>query len=436
MSTPELLSELLAIAEDVELPIDAEVHERPEIVAGDRADASWLAVLRGPGGDEASYLALRRRAEASTLPTPVGLVGAPRPELDLLRELGLAAVDDVGPFVALLALLVAGGPEAGSASARSLPPLDRLRLPAGGSERSGGRLRRGDGGLLRYEGSDGRSTALGRPSDVAAALRSLRETHLGARSSMPRVEGVDRQAVVDVILGPRRALSDPASKAALDPYDLPLPLEELCQSPSRAASEGARIGFPVRIALASPELRPSEHPDLVADGVDSASRARDVYRQLVTLAENRAPHARVLGVTVSATTTARALLRVDVRNLDEELVEARIAFADPHGRESRDATVVVVPASAEAIERALVRLSGAGLLLEGTPGERRAVVTAIGDVLLRLAAFVHDFRREVEGVSLDPLAVLVGGGVEVREACVRVSDAFAQSLSDPDAHAS
>lgn len=436
MSTPELLSELLAIAEDVALPIDAEVHERPEVAAADRDGTSWLAVLRGPGGDEAAYLGLRRLAEGTATPLPIGLVGAPGLELDFVRELGLAAVGDVGPFVAVLALLAAGGLEAASASTRALSSLDRLRLPSGGAERGGGKLRRGDGGLLTFEGPDGRRTALGRPADVAAALRGLRETHLGVRSSMPRVEGVDRQAVVDVILGPRRALSDPASKAALDPYDLPLPLEELCQSPSRAASEGARIGFPVRIALASPELRPSEHPDLVADGVDSASRARDVYRQLVTLAENRAPHARVLGVTVSATTTARALLRVDVRNLDEQLVEARIAFADPHGRESEDATLVVVPASAEAIERALARLAGAGLLLEGTPGERRAVVTAIGDVLLRLAAFVHDFRREVEGVSLDPLAVLVGGGVEVREACVRVSDAFAQSLSDPDAHAS
>ena len=87
--------------------------------------------------------------------------------------------------------------------------------------------------------------------------------------------------MLDVLFGPRRALSDPASKAALEPYDVPMPIEELCASASRAAAEANRIGFPVRISLASPDLRVWDHPDLRVDMVDNAARVRDTFRQLM-----------------------------------------------------------------------------------------------------------------------------------------------------------
>ncbi|MFW6087556.1 MAG: hypothetical protein ACODAG_10160, partial [Myxococcota bacterium] len=81
------------------------------------------------------------------------------------------------------------------------------------------------------------------------------------------------------------------------------------------------------------------------------------------------------------------------------------------------------------LEHALGRLRGSPLLLEGDAADRRRAVSALGDVLLRLAAFVHEWRTEVDSVTLDPLALLVGGGIEVREACVAVSDAFERSLA-------
>jgi hypothetical protein len=76
------------------------------------------------------------------------------------------------------------------------------------------------------------------------------------------------------------------------------------------------------------------------------------------------------------------------------------------------------------IERALRRLAGAALLLETSASQRKTRVDNVVDVLQRVAAFVNDRRREIEGVELRPLAVLLDGSVEVREACVRVSDWF------------
>jgi hypothetical protein len=221
-----------------------------------------------------------------------------------------------------------------------------------------------------------------------------------------------------------------------------VPIEELCASASRAASEANRIGYPVRISLASPDLRVWDHPDLAVDMVDNAARVRDTFRQLMGLAKSRLELAlpgdalateRLLGAMVTATSEAGALLGVRAWPLPRARVAMEIGFADPHGMAAGDCTLAVLPAPAAGIERALRRLQGSSLLFGGTAAQRKAHLEAIADVLLRVSAFVNDRRDQIESVELRPLALLLDGSVEVREACVSVSDAFERSLSAPPA---
>jgi hypothetical protein len=417
------VAETLALA--IATPVEAEPFEAALAMAG-----SALGVATT---DPPSARALAALGELIGDLPAVALVAPLGPAHHFLADLGAPTVDEIAPLVSLVALKASGAPRPHHASTKALSSVDRARLDVGASERRAGAFDRRPSGLLTLEPPGAPPFVVGWPWDVGRALAALRAAEIEPRGPMPKVESVDHQAVLDVVLGPRRALSDPASKAALEPYDLPLPVEELCGSPSRAAAEAARIGFPVRIALASPELRVSDHPDLVVEGVDHAARVRDVFRQTMALARSRSPEARLLGVTVSAATTAKALLRVQVAQLGPSLAKAEIGFLDPHGAASDDRTFMALPTTAEGIERALRRLRGSALLFGASAGERRHVVSAVGDVLLRLAAFVHDWPDEIESVEICPLALLVGGDVEVREAKVQVTDAFTRSLEQPRA---
>jgi hypothetical protein len=127
---------------------------------------------------------------------------------------------------------------------------------------------------------------------------------------------------------------------------------------------------------------------------------------------------------VTATSDARALLGVEAWPLARGRVAMEIGFADPHGRAADDRTLLILPGPLSAVERGLRRLRGHSLVLEGSAAQRRLHLDAIGDVLLRLAAFVDDRRDEIESVELRPVALLLDGTVEVREACVQVSNAF------------
>jgi hypothetical protein len=350
--------------------------------------------------------------------------------LSVASDLGLPAVEEIAPLLAMVALTNAGLETPWQLGTRGLSAVDRARLgPAvGGDGTPVARLVAVDDGQLGVviDGT-GPTRAVGEARDVARAIAALREAKHDRRT-VAYPEDVHPSAVLDIIFGPPRPLSDPASKSALRPYGIPVPTEELCSSPSRAAAEATRIGFPVSLALASPDLRIWDHPDLAVDGIDNAARVREVFRQMMSLARERSSDARLLGVIVTATTASRALLRVAAAPLPHHLVLAEVGFADPHGVASGDRTKVVLPALPERVEQVLRRLAGAPLLFEGTPTQRRASVTALADVLNRVARFVDDRRREVDSVEIDPLALLLDGTVEVREACVTVNDAFARTL--------
>jgi len=417
--------ELAARAASLEVDLAPWVSPTPvdEILAAVANGDSRIGLASVHPLDAAALVALHRAADGIALP-----VAMPAGSLALARDLGLLATRDLGPFVASLALADAGVERPWEASTRGLASLDRLRL---GGDLVGGReeLRweRESDGVLALAHADGR-IRVGPGADVADALRAARDRAEGAVPRMPTVEGVDPESVLEVILGPPRDLSDPASKGALLAYDVPLPQEVLCTSPSRAASEAAQIGFPVRLALASPDLRLWDHPDLVADGVDNAARVRDVFRQMMALGGARADRQRLLGVTVSATTSARALMRVEVASLAEGLARATLGFADPHGLAADDRTQLVLPADSAGIERALRRLRGHPLLLGDSTSVRREVVENLTDSLLRVAAFVNEWRAEVESVRIHPLAILLDGTIEARDVCIRVGDAFTRSL--------
>jgi hypothetical protein len=357
--------------------------------------------------------------------------------LEVAGELGLCAVIELRALCALLALLQADGLEAVAAGARALNPADRARLQVAlqSGKDSSAQLLNIDALHVGYRArSDTAAVRLGEAADVRDALYALKRLDLQAREIEASVE-VDARAVLDVIFGPKRALSDPASKSALAPYGIPLPIEELCGSASRAAAEATRIGYPVRISLASPDLRIWDHPDLSVDMVDNAARVRDTFRQLYAAAEARfassraqpagkARAGRILGVLVSATSEPIAELGIYATALPQRRVAIRLSFADPHGRAARDETATVLPAEQPVIERALERLAGASLLLDTTPSQRKVRVDNIAELLQRVAAFVNDRREQISSVELRPLAVLMDGSVEVREACVSVSDYF------------
>lgn len=439
----ELALECLQAAQAVNLVVEPEVATDwcAQALAAAGSGPIAIAISDPPALEQLVHLGLAARAErrATLLASLAQGAGA-----TWLRQaacdLGVTALAEVDPLVSALCLIEAGAEEPWHGSVRTLARHERARLQAvlAAGGRRAGHLVRAEAGAIAWSAEPSeRGRTLGRARDVALAIAALHDTVRDDTEVELSVDNVDSKAVLEVLFGPRRALSDPASKAALAPYELPLPVEELCASASRAAAEASRIGFPVRLSLTSPDLRIWDHPDLAVDMVDNAARVRDTFRQLMGLAKARLEDLgagarateRLLGVMVTTTSQVAALLGVRAFPLPRGRVGLEIGFADPHGAAAGDRTLTVLPAPLPSIERALRRLAGSELLFRGSAAQRRTQLEAIADVLLRVSAFVHERRLEVDSVEIRPLALLLDGAVEVREACVSVSDAFERSLA-------
>lgn len=419
------MSALVIVADDADLAVEvARLAESLALRVEARLTSDRTAPAEGAHGAlfveapsaETLFEIVRRPGPAPVL----GFVGpALHDVVGLGDDLGIPVVRETRQLLAAIAFR-ATGTAAWCAQVRTLPRAVRARMERSGwtAERSAGKLVLLDEGLVGWQGdSETEIVPLGEPADVAEAAAALRRSAVGQPPGRATLEGVDRAAVRDVLFGPARALSDHASKAALGPYGLPLPLEELCGSPSRAAAEASRIGFPVKISLASPDLRLWDHPDLAIPGVRNAAAAREAFRTITAMAASRDPTARLLGVQVTAETHAWAQLRVTVRAVDELWALADLARADEVG----PSTWLALPTSMDRCRAALVRA--------GSPlPQSRADLEALVDALDRLGVFCVDHRDAVASVRVDPLALVVGGTVEVREACVTVTDAFERSL--------
>lgn len=406
----DLAVEIAQIAEQAGLSLAPRVSGH---ALSDGGEASGVLLLDAPT-PEALVDHVRRGGRGV-----LGYVGAS--SLDLVglgEDLGVPVVRETRALVAAVAMRALQAPAWG-AQTRAVPRAVRARLErtAWVIERHGGKLTMLDGGVVGWQRDDEPIAPLGEAADVADAAAAIRRSLLGAPPGRATVEGIDRDAVREVLFGPGRALSDPASKSALAPYGVPLPVEELCASPSRAASEAARIGFPVKLSLASPDLRVWDHPDLVVLGAASASAVRDGFRTITTMAAERDPSARLLGVHVTAEAASSLDLRLALRPIGETWCLMEIGRAGDAER----ATLAALPTTPERLRATLARI---GLVAP----RGRGAIDALVDALNRVAVFVVDQRDVVTSVRIDPLTLVVGGGVELREACVVVNDFFERSL--------
>lgn len=435
----DLIAEVVTYAERLGLEVHAEVKLLNQ--TGEELPQDLEVMLQG-----ASLLGLEATPEpalllAASRLVPVPLIfhpGASAETRMLAEEFGLAVVAEPDAATAALRLRsLSPGRDAKRAveplSARALSAYQRRRLSQSGLSfsREGPRLIAIDPASLAIEAphEDEAPVQLGSLDAVRRALESLSTLDARAKLKMPHVEGADRHTVEEILLGPPRVLSDPASKAALEAYGIKLPEEELCASPSRAAAEAQRIGFPVRLSLASPDLRPSDHPDLLIDGIGNAARVREAYRELQALATLRDPDARILGVTVSASTLARALLSAELRILADDRVLVRLGLSSLSAAHPLEETLIVLPTHPAALLRSMERLRGVALILGESPSEKRHLLSELAELLYRLASLLRDFETELVRIKLPRLAVLESGELEVREALVEIGDVFSRQLA-------
>ena len=189
---------------------------------------------------------------------------------------------------------------------------------------------------------------------------------------------------------------------------------QLARSAGEAAAGAARIGYPVVVKLAAPDVLHKSDIGGVVLGLDSADAVRAAYDQVT--GAGTAAGARVEGVVVAAMRTGGAeLLAGVIRDPDWGLVLA-VGIGGVQAEVWADRSLRLLPVSAADVRDMLGELRGAALL-RGFRGSAPVDTGRLTGVIVQFARLAESLGPALVSMEINPLLAR-GDRVEALDAAV------------------
>ena len=215
-----------------------------------------------------------------------------------------------------------------------------------------------------------------------------------------------------------RTLSEPASKALVARFGVPLPRERMAKDPNGAAEAAIAIGFPVVLKLAGDGIAHKTERQLVRVGLGDREAVLREARDL--LARARAEDGPVEILVAEQVRGQRELIAGIVRDAQFGPC-VMLGQGGVLAEALSDAVFAVVPLSRDEARRMIDGLATRRLFTEPHRGEPALDREALADLLGGLSRLAEE-APEIESVDLNPLIVSAGRPIAV-DALVEVAAA-------------
>ncbi|MGB4677128.1 MAG: acetate--CoA ligase [Aggregatilineales bacterium] len=251
------------------------------------------------------------------------------------------------------------------------------------------------------------------PERAVAALRAMADYRIARDEPLPEYEeiDVDREAVKQVFEKVRSegrvSIGDFEARAILEAYGFKIPQTELASTPEEAVEIAGRIGYPVVLKIASPDILHKTDVGGVRVGLQNAQDVRDAFELMVYRAERYVPGARIWGCTVQEMTPQGLEVLVGMNRDPQFGPLVTFALGGIYVEILKDATFRIAPFSRREAWQMLDEIR-AHALLDGVRGRPPVDKEAIVDTLMRVGQLVTDFPEIVE-LDINPLMVFEKG---------------------------
>jgi len=206
----------------------------------------------------------------------------------------------------------------------------------------------------------------------------------------------------------RVTIGDAEARAILEAYRLCIPESELADTPERAIEIARRIGYPVALKIASPDILHKTDVGGVKLGLHNAEDVRDAFELMTYRAQRYLPEARLWGCLVQEMVPPGGLEVLVEMNRDPQFGPlVTFGLGGIYVEILKDVTFCIAPFSPQEAEAMLGEIHTRPLL-DGIRGQPPADKAAIVDVLLRVGQLVQDFPEIVE-LDINPLVVYPQG---------------------------
>jgi acetyltransferase len=202
----------------------------------------------------------------------------------------------------------------------------------------------------------------------------------------------------------RLTIGDAESRQILQAYGLRIPKSEIAETPEIATTMAGKIGYPVVLKIASPDILHKTDIGGVKVGLQNASDVRDAFELMVYRAQRYIPDARIWGCLVQEMAPSGGLEVLVGMNRDPQFGPLiTFGLGGIYVEILRDVTFGVAPLSRQEAEEMLTQVK-ARALLDGVRGQPPMDKSAIVDTLLRISQLVQDFPEIIE-MDINPMMV-------------------------------
>jgi acyl-CoA synthetase (NDP forming) len=205
-------------------------------------------------------------------------------------------------------------------------------------------------------------------------------------------------------------LTEQDSKSILTAYGIAVPQDVLAQTPQAAAEAAARMGFPVVVKIASPDIPHKTEVQGIRLNLRSTAEVSAAAAEIDAAARRARPAARINGVSVQTMVPAGHELVMGLR-IDRQF--GPLVMVGSGGilvELLADAVTALAPVSRDQATRMIRRLRSYELL-RGYRGRPACDFAAAIDVLCRLSELASDLAEDLTEADINPVIVSLEGAV-------------------------
>lgn len=255
------------------------------------------------------------------------------------------------------------------------------------------------------------------PERAIAAFRAMADYRawLNRPVQDPPVYPVDKQRVRDLFDRARAegrvALGDFEARDVLEAYGFKLTQSGLAKTSDEAVELANKIGYPVAMKIASPDILHKSDIGAVKLNVADAGQVRDAFELITYRATRYVPDADIWGITVQEMAAKGKEVIIGVTADPQFGPMIMFGLGGIYVEVLKDVVFRVAPITQlDATE--MVRGIRSFPLLSGVRGDKPVDLNAASDAILRISQLVTDFPEIVE-LDVNPLILYEKGSVAV-----------------------
>jgi acetyltransferase len=230
----------------------------------------------------------------------------------------------------------------------------------------------------------------------------------------------------------RTLLNEEESKDFLMTYGIPVTMAKLACDPEAALNIAEKVGYPVVIKVASPDISHKSDVGGVIMGIDSSAALKEAYEKLMQRVKKRAPEATIIGVIVEKMVTDVDYELILGAKKDRDFGSVILFGMGGTTAEFIKDFSIGLPPLNRTLAKMLMQDTKVHKMLQGFRGKPPADFEGIEEILVNFSNLIIDFP-EIAEIDINPLAIS-NGKASALDARIIIDKNYAAAGRSPYPH--